>query len=200
MSSWEVAFNGAEPVRTETIEKFSETFADCGFRKNAFYPCYGMAETTLIVSGGLKKEPPVIRFVQEQALKQNLIVTTTNEDEDARAIVGVGHSTPNPKIVIVRPESLTLCLDGEIGEIWVAGRSVAGGYWRKPEETQQTFNAQLQDTKEGPFLRSGDLGFLLDGELFITGRIKDMIIIRGQNHYPQDIELTVENSHPALRF
>lgn len=199
LSSWEVAFNGAEPVRAETIEKFSENFADCGFRKNAFYPCYGMAETTLIVSGGLKKEPPVIRFVQEQALKQNLIVTTTNEDEDARAIVGVGHSTPNPKIVIVRPESLTLCLDGEIGEIWVAGRSVAGGYWRKPEETQQTFNAQLQDTKEGPFLRSGDLGFLLDGELFITGRIKDMIIIRGQNHYPQDIELTVENSHAALR-
>jgi len=199
LSSWEVAFNGAEPVRAETIEKFSETFADCGFRKNAFYPCYGMAETTLIVSGGLKKEPPVIRYVQEQALKQNLIVTTTNEDEDARAIVGVGHSKPNQKIVIVRPESLTLCLDGEIGEIWVAGRSVAGGYWRKPEETQQTFNAQLQNTKEGPFLRSGDLGFLLDGELFITGRIKDMIIIRGQNHYPQDIELTVENSHPALR-
>lgn len=199
LSSWEVAFNGAEPVRAETIEKFSETFADCGFRKNAFYPCYGMAETTLIVSGGWKKEPPVIRFVQEQALKQNLIVTTTNEDEDARAIVGVGHSTPNQKIVIVRPESLTLCRDGEIGEIWVAGRSVAGGYWRKPEETEQTFNAQLQDTKEGPFLRSGDLGFLLDGELFITGRIKDMIIIRGQNHYPQDIELIVENSHPALR-
>jgi len=199
LSSWEVAFNGAEPVRAETIEKFSESFADCGLRKNAFYPCYGMAETTLIVSGGLKKEPPVIRFVQEQALKQNHIVTTTNEDEDARAIVGVGHSTPNHKIVIVRPESLTLCLDGEIGEIWVAGRSVAGGYWRKPEETQQTFNAQLQDTKEGPFLRSGDLGFLLDGELFITGRIKDMIIIRGRNHYPQDIELTVENSHPALR-
>ncbi|WP_445174313.1 AMP-binding protein [Microcoleus sp.] len=199
LSSWEVAFNGAELVRAETIKKFSETFANCGFQRSAFYPCYGMAETTLIVSGGLKKEPPVIRFVQEQALKQNLIVTTTNEDEDARAIVGVGHSTPNHKIVIVRPVSLTLCLDGEIGEIWVAGRSVAGGYWRKPEETQQTFNAQLQDTKEGPFLRSGDLGFLLDGELFITGRIKDMIIIRGQNHYPQDIELTVENSHPALR-
>jgi acyl-CoA synthetase (AMP-forming)/AMP-acid ligase II/acyl carrier protein len=199
LSSWEVAFNGAEPVRAETIEKFSVTFADCGFRRSAFYPCYGMAETTLIVSGGLKKEPPVIRFVQDKAFKQNLIVTTTSESEDARAIVGVGHSSLDQKIVIVNPESLTRCPDGKIGEIWVAGQSVAGGYWKKPEETQQTFNTQLQDTKEEPFLRSGDLGFLLNGELFITGRLKDMMIIRGQNHYPQDIELTVHNSHPALR-
>ncbi|MBH8563711.1 AMP-binding protein [Nostoc sp. CENA67] len=198
LSSWELAFNGAEPVRAETIEKFSETFADCGFKRSAFYPCYGMAETTLIVSGGLKKEPPVIRFVQEQALKQNLIVTTTSK-EDSKAIVGVGHRSLDQKIVIVHPELLTECLDGEIGEIWVTGPSVAVGYWEKLEETQQIFNAQLRDTKEGSFLRTGDLGFLLDGELFVTGRIKDMMIIRGQNHYPQDIELTVENSHPALR-
>ncbi|MGH8002815.1 MAG: AMP-binding protein [Brasilonema sp.] len=209
LSSWEVAFNGAEPVRAETIEKFSATFADCGFRRSAFYPCYGMAETTLIVSGGLKKEPPVIRFVQDQAFKQNLIVTTTSEDKDARAIVGVGQSSSDQKIAIAQraapsgsianPESLTRCPDGKIGEIWVAGLSVAGGYWKKPEETQQTFNAQLQNTEEGPFLRTGDLGFLLDGELFVTGRLKDMMIIRGQNHYPQDIEFTVQNSHPALR-
>lgn len=197
LSSWEVAFNGAEPVRAETIEKFSETFADCGFTKSTFYPCYGMAETTLIVSGGVKKQPPVIRFVQEQALKQNLIVTTTSDSEDAKAVVG--HNSLDQEIVIVNPESLTRCLDGEIGEIWVAGSSVAGGYWNKPQDTQQTFNAQLLDTKGGPFLRTGDLGFLLDGELFITGRLKDMMIIRGQNHYPQDIELTVKNSHPALR-
>ncbi|MEH2387653.1 MAG: AMP-binding protein [Nostoc sp.] len=209
LSSWEVAFNGAEPVRAETIEKFSETFADCGFRRSAFYPCYGMAETTLIVSGGLKTAPPVIRFVQEQALKHNLIVTTTKDAEDARAIVGVGYSSLDQKIAIVpctapsgsiaNLESLTRCRDEEIGEIWVAGQSVTSGYWRKSEETQQSFNAQLQDTKEGSFLRTGDLGFLLDGELFITGRLKDMIIIRGQNHYPQDIELTVQKSHPALR-
>ncbi|MBW4596130.1 MAG: AMP-binding protein [Brasilonema angustatum HA4187-MV1] len=199
LSSWEVAFNGAEPVRAETIERFSATFADCGFRRSAFYPCYGMAETTLIVSGGLKKEPPVIGFLQDKAFKQNLIVTTNSKDEDARTIVGVGHSSLDQKIVIVHPESLTRCSDGQIGEIWVAGPSVAGGYWKKLEETQQTFNAQLQNIKEGPYLRTGDLGFLLDGELFVTGRLKDMMIIRGQNHYPQDIELTVENSHPALR-
>ncbi|MDZ7967991.1 MAG: fatty acyl-AMP ligase [Nostoc sp. DedSLP03] len=198
LSSWEVAFNGAEPVRAETIEKFSETFADCGFRRSAFYPCYGMAETTLIVSGGMKKEPPVIRFVQEQALKQNRMAIATSE-EDSRAIVGVGHSSLEQKIAIANPESLTPCSNGEVGEIWVAGSSVAGGYWNKPQETQQTFNTQLRDTKEGLFLRTGDLGFLLDGELFITGRLKDIIIIRGQNHYPQDIEFTVENNHPALR-
>lgn len=198
LSSWEVAFNGAEPVRAETIERFSATFADSGFKRSAFYPCYGMAETTLIVSGGLKTSPPVIRKVQDKALKQNLIVTTTSE-EDARVIVGVGHSNLDQKIVIANPESLTRCPDGKIGEIWVAGPSVTGGYWNKPQETQETFNAQLRDTKEGPFLRTGDLGFLLDGELFVTGRLKDMMIIRGQNRYPQDIEFTVQNSDPALR-
>ncbi|HYX18442.1 MAG TPA: AMP-binding protein [Nostoc sp.] len=208
LSCWEVAFNGAEPVRAETIEKFATTFAECGFRRSAFYPCYGMAETTLIVSGGLKAAPPVIHFVQDQALKQNLIVDATSETEN-KAIVGVGHSTPNQKIAIVpctapsgsiaNTESLTQCPDGQVGEIWVAGSSVAIGYWNKPDETQQIFHAQLQDSKEGSYLRTGDLGFLLNGELFVTGRLKDMIIIRGQNYYPQDIELTVENSHPALR-
>lgn len=199
LSGWEVAFNGAEPIRAETIEKFAKTFADCGFNRSAFYPCYGMAETTLIISGGVKKEEPVIRFVQAQTLKQNRVVTISSKEQDAKAIVGVGHSSLGQKIAIVDPVSLTRTQEGEIGEIWVAGQSVAGGYWNKLQETQQTFNAQLQDPQEGPFLRTGDLGFLLDGELFITGRIKDMIIIRGQNHYPQDIELTVQNSHQAIR-
>ncbi|MBH8563963.1 AMP-binding protein [Nostoc sp. CENA67] len=200
LSSWEVAFNGSEPVRAETIEKFSATFKDCGFRRSAFYPCYGMAEATLIVSGGLKIAPPVTKFVKEKALQQNLVEIAATEQKDTRAIVGVGKSWLDQKILIVNPESLTKCPDGQIGEIWVCGPSVAGGYWQRPQETQHTFNAQLQDTKEGPFLRTGDLGFLLDGELFFTGRIKDMIIIRGQNHYPQDIELTVHKSHPALRL
>lgn len=199
LSSWEVAFSGSEPVRAETIERFSATFEDCGFRRNAFYPCYGMAEATLFVSGGLKTAPPVIRSLKDKALKQNFVETATQEEEDTRAIVGVGRSWLDQKIAIANPESLTKCPEGQIGEIWVCGPSVAGGYWKKPQETQQTFNAQLQDTGEGPFLRTGDLGFLLDGELFVTGRIKDMIIIRGQNHYAQDIELTVQKSHSALR-
>ncbi|MFS0518990.1 AMP-binding protein [Nostoc sp. UIC 10607] len=199
LSNWEVAFSGSEPVRAETIERFSATFEDCGFRRSAFYPCYGMAEATLFVSGGLKTAPPVICSLKDKALKQNFVETARADQEDTRAIVGVGRSPLDQKIVIANPESLTKCPDGEIGEIWVCGLSVAGGYWKKPQETQQTFNAQLQDTGEGPFLRTGDLGFLLDGELFVTGRIKDMIIIRGQNHYPQDIELTVQKSHSALR-
>ncbi len=215
LSSWEVAFTGAEPVCAETLEQFAATFASCGFRQDAFHPCYGMAETTLIVSGGLKTAPPIIRLVDGAALEQNRVVAVTKEREGTRKIVGVGRTWLDQKIAIVNPESLIPCPENQVGEIWVSGPSVAQGYWNQPEQTEQIFNAYLKDTRDtavaipespstterdlGPFLRTGDLGFLQDGELFITGRIKDVIIIRGQNHYPQDIELTVEKSHPALR-
>ncbi len=199
LSSWEVAFTGAEPVRAETLEQFASTFAPCGFRKEAFYPCYGMAETTLIISGGEKTALPITCNVEEAALEQNRIVKVKSSRDDSRKIVGCGQSLPDQKVVIANPESLTLCTPEQVGEIWVAGPSVAGGYWNQPQETENNFRAYLADTGEGPFLRTGDLGFLQDGELYITGRLKDVIIIRGQNHYPQDIELTVERSHPALR-
>ncbi|WP_026736727.1 fatty acyl-AMP ligase [Fischerella sp. PCC 9605] len=199
LSSWEVAFTGAEPVRAETLEQFASTFAPCGFRKEAFYPCYGMAETTLIVSGGEKTALPITCNVEAAALEQNRVVKNQGTQEDTRTMVGCGQSPPEQKIVIVNPESLTLCPPEQVGEIWVAGPSVARGYWNQTEQTEKTFRAYLADTSEGPFLRTGDLGFLQGGELFITGRLKDVIIIRGQNHYPQDIELTVEKSHPALR-
>jgi acyl-CoA synthetase (AMP-forming)/AMP-acid ligase II len=198
LSSWEVAFTGAEPVRAETIDQFVETFKPCGFRREAFYPCYGMAETTLMVSGGSRTLAPVIHLVESTALEQNQVVAGRGEDTD-RAIVGCGRSVAHHQVAIVDPNTLTSCSEHQIGEIWVSGASVAQGYWGKPEQTQQTFQAYLADTGEGPFLRTGDLGFLQNGELFITGRLKDIIIIRGQNHYPQDIEFTVENSHPALR-
>jgi acyl-CoA synthetase (AMP-forming)/AMP-acid ligase II len=198
LSSWEVAFTGAEPVRAETIEEFVKTFASCGFRKEAFYPCYGMAETTLIVSGGLKTEAPVIRQIDSSALEQNRVVSSTDEWE-SRTIVGCGRTWLNQTLLIVNPDTCTRCSPEQIGEIWVSGDSIAQGYWNRTQETEQTFDAYLADTKEGPFLRTGDLGFVQDDELFITGRIKDIIIIRGQNHYPHDIELTVEKSHPALR-
>ncbi len=215
LSSWEVAFTGAEPVRAETLEQFAVTFESCGFRREAFHPCYGMAETTLIVSGGLKTVPPIIRQVDGAALEQNRVVAARGQ-EGTRTIVGCGQSLLDQKILIVDPESLTPCPDNQVGEIWVSGPSVAQGYWNRPEQTQEIFHAYLADTGDsaaaatqgesnaagqspGPFLRTGDLGFLQDGELFITGRIKDLMIIRGQNHYPQDIELTVEKSHPALR-
>ena len=199
LSSWEVAFTGAEPIRAETLERFTAAFDPCGFRKEVFYPCYGMAETTLFVSGGLKTDPPVIHHVKGTALEQNRVVIAASEQEDVRAIVGCGQTWLDQKIIVVDPESLTQSLSDRVGEIWVSGSSVGQGYWRRPEETQQTFQAYLADTGEGPFLRTGDLGFLHNGELFVTGRLKDLVIIRGRNHYPQDIELTVDESHPALR-
>ncbi|MBD2153043.1 fatty acyl-AMP ligase [Leptolyngbya sp. FACHB-16] len=197
LSSWRVAFTGAEPVRADTLEQFAETFAPCGFRKEAFHPCYGMAETTLIVSGKTGAAAPSIQRVDTQALEKNQIRVGSDRSE-TRAIVGCGHSLSGLEVIIVDPENLTPCAANQVGEIWVAGDSVAQGYWNQAEQTEATFNAYNAGTEKGPFLRTGDLGFLLDGELFITGRIKDLMIIRGQNHYPQDIELTVEKSHPAL--
>ncbi|MBW4563643.1 MAG: fatty acyl-AMP ligase [Mojavia pulchra JT2-VF2] len=199
LSSWEVAFTGAEPIRAETLEQFASTFAPCGFRKEAFYPCYGMAETTLIVSGGEKTALPITCNIEAAALEQNRIVKVNDAQQDVRTFIGCGQSPKEHQVVIVNPKSLTLCASEQVGEIWVAGPSVAQGYWNRTEQTETTFRAYIADTGEGPFLRTGDLGFLQNGELFITGRLKDVIIIRGQNHYPQDIELTVENSHPALR-
>ena len=199
LSHWRTAFNGAEPVRPETMERFAATFESCGFRQEVFYPCYGLAEATLIVSGGLKAAPPVIHTVQGTALEQSRVVAASAGDEDARALVGCGQNLAGQRIVIVDPESLTQCLPDQIGEIWVSGPSIAQGYWNRPEETEHTFRAYLAGTGEGPFLRTGDLGFLNDGELFIAGRLKDLIIVDGLNHYPQDIERTVEQCHPAVR-
>ncbi|KJH71677.1 fatty acyl-AMP ligase [Aliterella atlantica] len=197
LSSWQVAFTGAEPVRAHTLERFAATFAPCGFRKQAFLPCYGMAETTLIVTGRSQPTLPVIHHVEGTALEQNRVVNA--KGEDGRSLVGCGQSCADMKIAIVDPESLTICPKDTVGEIWVSGASVAQGYWQRPKETQETFHAYLADTGAGPFLRTGDLGFIQEGELFVTGRLKDVMIVRGQNHYPQDIELTVEKSHPALR-
>jgi acyl-CoA synthetase (AMP-forming)/AMP-acid ligase II/acyl carrier protein len=202
LSSWAVAFNGAEPVRSHTLERFAAAFADCGFRSAAFYPCYGMAEATLMVSGGRKAEPPIVKTVQKTALEQHRIAdveTNLHTLEDTQALIGCGQSVPQQQVVIAHPETLTRCAPNEVGEIWVSGPSVGQGYWHRPDETAQIFQAYLADTGEGPFLRTGDLGFLHNGELFITGRVKDLIIIRGRNLYPQDIELTAERSHPALR-
>lgn len=197
LSSWQLAFTGAEPVRAETLSKFADTFEPCGFREPAFYPCYGMAETTLIVSGGEKKATPVVCQVDKLALEQNQIKIT--EEEESRQIIGCGKSLSGLQIAIADPRSSIALPDNRVGEIWVSGSSVTQGYWNQSGQTQETFNGYLADTGEGPFLRTGDLGFLQNGELFVTGRIKDTIIIRGQNYYPQDIELTVAQSHPALR-
>ena len=196
LSSWSVAFNGAEPIRSDTLERFATAFADCGFRPEAFYPCYGMAEATLIVAGGQKSAPPMVKTVQKSALEANQIIAAQDECH----LVSCGQSIPTQQIIIVNPDTLTRCQAGEVGEIWVSGASVGQGYWQRPTETLETFYAYLSDTGEGGFLRTGDLGFLDDHQLFVTGRLKDLIIIRGRNLYPQDIELTTERCHSALRL
>ncbi|MBN1912109.1 MAG: aminotransferase class I/II-fold pyridoxal phosphate-dependent enzyme [Pirellulales bacterium] len=199
LSHWQVAFNGAEPVRAETIDRFCEAFGPCGFRREAFYPCYGMAEATLIVSGGYVKDPPIIRWFETDPLTKGRAVVAQPGRESARALVGCGKILADQEIVIANPKTCAACPDRKIGEIWTRGPSVAQGYWRQPELTDEMFHAHLAGSGEGPFLRTGDLGFLDDGELFVTGRIKDLLILRGVNHYPQDIEHTVQRAHRRLR-
>jgi len=202
LSSWEVAFNGAEPIYHKVLERFTQTFAQYGFRQEAFYPCYGMAEATLIITGGLKTAPPIFKTVDAIALENHQILEVdqmaTNLTANTKTLVGCGQSLLDQKVLIVNPKTLNICEQEKVGEIWVSGPSIGQGYWHKPQETETLFNAYLT-TGEGPFLRTGDLGFLENQELFITGRIKDIIIINGRNHYPQDIEWTVEQSHPLIR-
>lgn len=202
LSSWDVAFNGAEPIRAETLKQFTQTFTPYGFDPKAFYPCYGMAESTLIITGGQKTSPAVIRHWNKSSL-ENGAADPINEIDpigQTTSLVSSGHGQLNHQVLVVNPETYSPCRHRIVGEIWVAGTSVAQGYWNGPMKTEQTFGAYLSDGTTGPFLRTGDLGFLdEDGELFVVGRLKDVLIIRGQNHYPHDIETTVAQSHEALR-
>lgn len=198
LSCWLSAYNGAEPVRKETLERFAARFAPCGFRPHFAYPCYGLAEATLMVSGGQLNDPPVFRTVDARMLGQHRVVEVPRDHPDARELVGCGHPQGATQVCIVQPETHNVCAPGEVGEVWVSGLSVAQGYWNRPEEAKATFQAYL-DSGEGPFLRTGDLGFVQDGELFITGRLKDLVIIDGSNHYPQDIEQTVAGCHAVLQ-
>ncbi len=196
---WQVAANGAEPIRMATLEAFIAAFQSYGFRREAFYPCYGLAEATLFVSSKSKVIAPTYYTVSSKGLNDGCVVDATAENDHTQTLVGCGHARKDQQIMIVDPEKHTLCPPGQIGEIWVAGPSVARGYWRRTEETNATFQAFLADTGTGPFMRTGDLGFLHDNDLFITGRLKDLIIIRGQNYYPQDIEDVAERSHVAIK-
>ena len=195
LSRWEVAFNGAEPIRPETLDRFAEAFAPCGFRREAFLPCYGLAESTLIVSGGPRLTLPVVLPIDPAALGEGRVAPAA---ADARGLVGSGRIAPDHEVAIVDPDTGARCPADRVGEIWVSGPSVAQGYWDRPQESS-AFGATLAGTGEGPFLRTGDLGFVRDGELFVAGRLKDLVIIRGRNVYPQDVEWTAARAHPALR-
>ncbi|HKY37863.1 MAG TPA: MupA/Atu3671 family FMN-dependent luciferase-like monooxygenase [Polyangiaceae bacterium] len=197
LSRWRTAFTGAEPIRRDTLEAFAKHFAASGFKQQAFYPCYGLAEATLIVSGTTPGSGAKVFAADSSALLQNFVLQA-KDTASVTHIVGCGAALGGQKLVIVDPSRLVPVPDASVGEIWVSGPSVAPGYWERADESLGTFRAHLHDGT-GPFLRTGDLGFLREGQLFITGRLKDLIIIRGANHYPQDIERTVEASHPRLR-
>ncbi|HEX8108398.1 MAG TPA: fatty acyl-AMP ligase [Kofleriaceae bacterium] len=199
LRSWRVAFNGAEPVRARTIAEFTRAFEPCGFRPDAMAPVYGLAEATLLATGNPRGTPPPVATFHSSDLERARARPASAPWDTVRELVACGRVPSGQRLVIVDPERCTTLPDGEIGEIWLAGPSVAQGYWNRPDETQATFGARLADSGDGPFLRTGDLGFVHDGQLFIAGRRKDLIIVDGRNHYPQDIELTVEQSHPAFR-
>lgn len=194
LSSWKVAFNGAEPVRQTTIERFSEAFRDCGFRKEAFYTCYGLAEATLFVTGVEKNEVPGVCCADKAALEENTVKEALQGE--GKQFVSNGTVFEGEELCIVDPASLKKCPAGSIGEVWVKSECVAKGYWNQEELSRHTFHAFTEE--DGPYLRTGDLGFVQNHELFIAGRHKDLIIIRGRNFYPQDIELAVEQCHEAF--
>ncbi|MFF2012619.1 SDR family NAD(P)-dependent oxidoreductase [Streptomyces sp. NPDC058195] len=197
LSTWQVALNGAEPVRRKTMERFSAAFAECGFRPTTHAPSYGLAEATLVVSTGNPAAEPVHRDLRAESLLDGMAEDAA-PGETVRNLPGCGVSLNDQKVVVVDPQTRAALPHGRVGEIWVAGPSVAHGYWRRPQATEEVFQARL-GTGEGPFLRTGDLGFTDGDELYVTGRIKDVVIVAGRNHYPQDIERTMESVDPGLR-
>ena len=199
LSRWGMAMCGAEPVQWGTLQAFAQAFSPYGFHLDDFAPGYGLAEAVLTVSCVRRRQKPVCLRVKGGDLERHRIVPAEAGDADARELVACGPTYRDTQVRIVCPERCVPCAEEEVGEIWISGSSVAEGYWRKPDASEETFNGRLADTGEGPFLRTGDLGFLRDGHLYVTGRIKDLIIVRGANHYPHDIEATVSKSHRALR-
>jgi len=202
LGRWTTASTGAEPVSINTIERFSEVFKQSGFERSAFYPAYGLAEATLLVTTKQHQKPPGALRLDASALEAHEVVEACAGYDQGRtcSVVSCGPPIGETQIAIVDPKTRRRVAAQQVGEIWVSSASMAPGYWQRKEESEHTFRAHLLDEQgEGPFLRTGDLGFIQDGELYVTGRIKDIIIIRGRNHYPQDIELTMAGSHPALR-
>lgn len=199
LSTWKVAANGAEPIQHGTMERFSRRFEQCGFRREAFLPCYGLAESSLLVSGTERHARPKVVAFDEDELKNNKVVRASSSEDTSPLRVSSGPIAGDTRVRIVNPHTLKTCRPGEVGEIWVQSRSVAEGYYNRDEESERTFRARCLDDDEGCYLRTGDLGFIFEGELFITGRTKDLIIIRGRNYYPSDIEQAIAMSHPAIR-
>jgi 8-amino-7-oxononanoate synthase len=198
LSSWSLAFIGAETVRAATLDRFAVIFADCGFRREAFYPCYGLAEATLMVTGPKSGTGAAVRAFSDKALSLGRVEPLPDTAPHVRRLVGCGAPVGSLRLSIVDVQTLASAGQDEVGEIWVAGESVGQGYWHDPQSTAATFDARRSDNGDGPFLRTGDLGFIHERQLYITGRVDDLIIVRGLNHHPQDIEDSARESHPLL--
>jgi acyl-CoA synthetase (AMP-forming)/AMP-acid ligase II len=198
LSNWEIAVCSAEPIRQRTMKRFTERFAPCGFRREAFFPCFGMAEATLMVTCNRPLTTPTTMAVDRVAAEQGRIQSVPVDTPRGMPLVGCGQPRGGTQVAIVDPATRLPVTADRVGEIWVAGPSVALGYWNRPELTRETFGARLADSGEGPFLRTGDLGFLRGDQLYVVGRLKELIIIRGRNHYPADIEDTARECDPDL--
>jgi amino acid adenylation domain-containing protein len=199
LRSWRVVVNGAEPVRADTLARFVEKFAPYGLRPESLAPAYGMAETTLVVSGVPINTAPTVRTFHSQALETNRVQPVAADDPHARKLVGCGPPAADMEVEIVDPQTCRPVAPNVVGEIWVRSASVGQGYWNRPEETQRFFRASLAGEQGGRYLRTGDLGFLLGGELYVAGRMKELIILGGRNFYPHDLERALQDAHPALK-
>lgn len=199
LSSWRLAFNAAEPIKASTMENFSDYFADCGFNASSFVPCYGLSEATLLASAAIPETGFSKLSACDEALKKGMY-RASDDGRVEKVLVSSGREVDGNRIAIVDPVSLSRLGEGEIGEVWIQGPAVCHGYWGKPGYSMSVFAAKInREEKEGSFLRSGDLGFLYQGELFITGRMKELIILNGQNYYPQDLELSLQSRLESLR-
>ena len=197
LKNWHKALNGAEPIRKKTLDKFSQYFSSAGFKINAFLPCYGLAEATLLVSSASPNNPYNIRYVDTESFNNNKIVFV-DECHSAKPLVSSGVPDKSFKLLIVDPETKQTCPENVVGEIWLQGKSVTPGYWNNHKYTSETYHAYLENG-EGPFLRTGDMGFINETHLYVTGRLKDLVIIHGKNYYPHDIELTIESNSNIVR-
>ena len=199
LSSWRIAGNAAEPIRAASVVTFTNAFKECGFRPQAHFPGYGLAEATLVVADNTQYSPASIIQISKRQLAQNILAEPDTDSNDVMELVSCGTHFPGHEVAIVDPATCKPCPPGCIGEIWLKSASVAKGYWRNEEATRQTFFAYTTAPKNGPYLATGDLGAFKNGQLFITGRLKDLIIINGRNLYPQDIEYLAESVHPMVR-
>lgn len=198
LSTWKIAFNGAEPIRASTVKAFISKFEKYGFNPSSMLPCYGMAETTLLVTAGPKDPRPITQSFSGKSLDEKTVNPVADGQEGSRELVACGRVLDGERVIIVEPDTREVLPADAIGEVWVQSPSVGLGYYRRDDATQRTFGARTADG-QGPFLRTGDLGFLHDGQMYVSGRLKDMIIVRGVNRYPQDIEETVEAASDVVQ-